>query len=166
MAVLSQMSFPEYRMPHKLLVCLKGDTLQGETSRKYDSFQHIQKEKLWLVAAVMRHFVLTTIFPFHPLPFRHWQINFVVMWHDDGCISITNMEPSCIFGGMFNSSNCDGINFSWFTTYFGLLRKPSFVIFLKIRNEFQIWELYQANQAQQLKQFFKALCLSILRSFI
>ena len=31
----------------------------------------------------MRHFVLTTIFLFHPLPFRHWQINFVVMWHDD-----------------------------------------------------------------------------------
>ena len=113
----------------------------------------------------MRHFVLPTIFPFHPLPFRHWQINFVVMWHDDGCISITNMEPSCIFVGMFNSSNCDGINFSWFTTYFGLLRKPSFVIFLKIRIEFQIWELYQANQAQQLKQFFKALGLSILRSF-
>ena len=89
---------------------------------------------------------------------------YVAWW----CISITNMEPSCIFGGMFNSSNCDGINFSWFTTYFGQWRKPSFVIFLKIRNEFQIWELYQANQAnqaQQLKQFFKALCLSILRSF-
>ena len=53
---------------------------------------------------------------------------YVAWW----CISITNMEPSCIFGGMFNSSNCDGINFSWFTTYFGLLRKPSLVIFLKI----------------------------------
>ena len=78
------MSCREYRIPPKLSVCLKGDTLHGETSRKCDSFQHIQKEKLWLVAAVMRHFVLTTIFPFHPLPFRrHWQINFVVMWHDD-----------------------------------------------------------------------------------
>ena len=69
-----------------------------------------------------------------PPPLTNKFRGYVAWW----CISITNMEPSCIFGGMFNSSNCDGINFSWITTYSGLLWKPSLVIFLKIGNDFQI----------------------------
>ena len=64
------MSCPEYRMPPQAYVW--AEVGQSRTSPLVNVIHfNIPKEKLWLVAAVMRHFVLTGIFPFLPLPFRH-----------------------------------------------------------------------------------------------